>query len=187
MECVARAPICSRKSGFSAGLWRHPTITKREPWQSKILGENVAMFYFLWVQKKVLLHFLPPPPNIFWTWFAQLKIDPSLPTIKLPIIEGRDQLWGKTREAFRHIWNHYRDQADWFFKADDDTYEIPIIFALSKNSLNEISFAGTPFWKICAIFFRLTTHRNPCGLDTNSRPSLNKATLAVAQVTSQLK
>lgn len=127
------------------------------------------------------------PPQISWTWFAQLKIDPSLPTIKLPIIEGRDQLWGKTREAFRHIWNHYRDQADWFFKADDDTYEIPIIFALSKNSLNEISFAGTPFWKICAIFFRLTTHRNPCGLDTNSRPSLNKATLAVAQVTSQLK
>lgn len=49
--------------------------------------------------------------------------DPSLPSIKLPIIEGRNQLWGKTREAFRYIWNNYRDQADWFFKADDDTYD----------------------------------------------------------------
>ncbi|KAK4014938.1 glycoprotein-N-acetylgalactosamine 3-beta-galactosyltransferase 1 [Daphnia magna] len=56
--------------------------------------------------------------------FMSSEEDPSLPTIKLPIIEGRDQLWGKTREAFRHIWNHYRDQADWFFKADDDTYAI---------------------------------------------------------------
>lgn len=47
--------------------------------------------------------------------------DPDLPSVKLPVHEGRNQLWGKTREAFRYIWNHYRDQADWFFKADDDT------------------------------------------------------------------
>ena len=54
---------------------------------------------------------------------CSLSIDSSLPSIKLPVNEGRNQLWGKTREAFRYIWNHYRDQADWFFKADDDTYE----------------------------------------------------------------
>jgi len=41
--------------------------------------------------------------------------------VKLAVKEGRDNLWGKTREAFRYIWNNYRDQADWFFKADDDT------------------------------------------------------------------
>ncbi|XP_046454474.1 glycoprotein-N-acetylgalactosamine 3-beta-galactosyltransferase 1-like [Daphnia pulex] len=56
--------------------------------------------------------------------FMSSEDDPSLPSIKLPVIEGRNQLWGKTREAFRHIWNNYKDQADWFFKADDDTYAI---------------------------------------------------------------
>lgn len=48
--------------------------------------------------------------------------DASLPAVKLTVQEGRQWLWGKTREAFRHVWNNYRDQVDWFFKADDDTY-----------------------------------------------------------------
>ena len=48
--------------------------------------------------------------------------DVALSTVQLSVLEGRDELWGKTREAFRYVWNHYRDQADWFLKADDDTY-----------------------------------------------------------------
>jgi hypothetical protein len=41
--------------------------------------------------------------------------------VALPVGEGRDHLWGKTREAYRYVWDKYRDQADWFMKADDDT------------------------------------------------------------------
>ena len=47
--------------------------------------------------------------------------DKSLPAIALPIGEGRENLWGKTREAYRYVWENYKDQADWFMKADDDT------------------------------------------------------------------
>ncbi|KAI9554896.1 hypothetical protein GHT06_020174 [Daphnia sinensis] len=50
--------------------------------------------------------------------------DKSLPSVALPVGEGRENLWGKTREAYRHVWENYRDEADWFMKADDDTYVV---------------------------------------------------------------
>jgi glycoprotein-N-acetylgalactosamine 3-beta-galactosyltransferase len=36
--------------------------------------------------------------------------------------EGRDKLWTKSKLAWLHVYEHYRDKADWFIKADDDTY-----------------------------------------------------------------
>ena len=63
----------------------------------------------------------------------------------LDVPEGHDNLWAKTREAFRYVYQHHKvrvtyfrnielikqiimnmmqDEADWFLKADDDTYTI---------------------------------------------------------------
>lgn len=57
--------------------------------------------------------------------FISSQEDPVLPSVKVNLTaDNRNTLWGKTKEAFKYVYKHYRDQADWFVKADDDTYMV---------------------------------------------------------------
>lgn len=56
--------------------------------------------------------------------FMSSANDTELGAIDLQIGDGRQLLWGKTRAAFKYVYQHYADQYHWFFKADDDTYAI---------------------------------------------------------------
>ncbi|XP_067649273.1 glycoprotein-N-acetylgalactosamine 3-beta-galactosyltransferase 1-like [Haliotis asinina] len=56
--------------------------------------------------------------------FFSSETDPYFPTIGLNIPEGRDSLPAKSYAALMYIYKHHYDQADWFLKADDDTYVI---------------------------------------------------------------
>ncbi len=50
--------------------------------------------------------------------------DEELPAIQLDVPEGRDFLWGKTREAFKYSYENYKNKVDWYLKADDDTFVV---------------------------------------------------------------
>jgi glycoprotein-N-acetylgalactosamine 3-beta-galactosyltransferase len=50
-----------------------------------------------------------------------LRTDASVPTVKLAAREDYDYIWGKTKQAWQYVHDHYLQDADWFFKADDDT------------------------------------------------------------------
>ncbi|KAI9553079.1 hypothetical protein GHT06_020970 [Daphnia sinensis] len=74
--------------------------------------------------------------------FMSTEADTKLPAVQLDVEEGRNRLWGKTREAFRYAWDRYQDEVDWFFKADDDTYVVVenLRYFLSAFKTSE------PFW-----------------------------------------
>ncbi|RWS19609.1 glycoprotein-N-acetylgalactosamine 3-beta-galactosyltransferase 1-like protein, partial [Leptotrombidium deliense] len=75
--------------------------------------------------------------------FMSSEEDKSLPTIKLNVKEGRNNLWAKTRAAFAYVYNNHYNDADWFMKADDDTYVIIEnlrYFLMSQNASEPIYF-----------------------------------------------
>lgn len=61
--------------------------------------------------------------------------------------EGRDNLWAKTKEAFKYVFSKHLDQADWFVKADDDTYMVVenLRFFLQDKSPNDPIYFGRRF------------------------------------------
>lgn len=61
--------------------------------------------------------------------------------------EGRENLWLKTRAAWKYVFEHHIDDADWFLKADDDTYVVVenLHSFLSKHNTREPHYFGRHF------------------------------------------
>lgn len=80
--------------------------------------------------------------------FMSSAEDASLPeVVKLDAPEGRKNLWGKTRRAFKYVYENHRDEADWFLKADDDTYVIVenLRYLLQHRSPSDAVYFGCKF------------------------------------------
>ncbi|XP_046874666.1 glycoprotein-N-acetylgalactosamine 3-beta-galactosyltransferase 1 isoform X1 [Hypomesus transpacificus] len=78
------------------------------------------------------------------------SVETDFPTVGLNVSEGREQLYWKTIRAFQYIHQHHFDEADWFLKADDDTYVVMenLRHTLSKYNPEEPVYLGrrfTPF------------------------------------------
>lgn len=131
--------------------------------------ENDTIATNLYKEVRILCWILTTPANhrsraihVKQTWgkrcnkllFMSTKYDASLDSISLNVsADNSNVLWGKTKRAFQYIYEHHRNDADWFLKADDDTYVIlenlryflyaystndPIYFGYKMNRANEL-------------------------------------------------
>ncbi|XP_067825340.1 glycoprotein-N-acetylgalactosamine 3-beta-galactosyltransferase 1-like [Heptranchias perlo] len=79
--------------------------------------------------------------------FMSSESNPDFPTIGLETKEGRKQLYWKTIKAFHYVHKHYINEADWFLKADDDTYVVinNLRLLLSNYNPDEPVYMGRRF------------------------------------------
>lgn len=75
------------------------------------------------------------------------SVETDFPTVGLNVSEGRDQLYWKTIRAFQYIHHHHLDEADWFLKADDDTFVVVenLRHTLSRHNTEEPLYLGRRF------------------------------------------
>lgn len=75
------------------------------------------------------------------------SVETNFPTVGLNVSEGRNNLYWKTIRAFQYIHQHHLDEADWFLKADDDTFVVVenLIYILSKYDPEKPLYLGRRF------------------------------------------
>nr|XP_033794794.1 glycoprotein-N-acetylgalactosamine 3-beta-galactosyltransferase 1-B-like [Geotrypetes seraphini] len=102
-------------------------------------GEDSSIGDELYNKVRILCWIMTGPQNLetrakhvkaTWTRHCNIVLfmssvdDKNFPTINTRTKEGRDQLTCKAISAFNYVYEHHREEADWFLKADDDSYII---------------------------------------------------------------
>ncbi|MBN3296527.1 C1GTB galactosyltransferase, partial [Amia calva] len=79
--------------------------------------------------------------------FMSSTADPSFPAVGLNTSEGRGALYNKTMAAFSLLHDRHLQEADWFLKADDDTYVVMqnLRLLLSRYPPNRPVYLGRRF------------------------------------------
>lgn len=125
-------------------------------------GEDSSMADELYKKVRILCWVMTGPNNlekkarhVKTTWSRHCNIvvfmssvdDPDFPTVGLGTKEGRDQLYWKTIRAFHYAYEHHSHEADWFLKADDDTYVIVdnLRWVLANHTPEEPIYFGRRF------------------------------------------
>ncbi|XP_078545064.1 glycoprotein-N-acetylgalactosamine 3-beta-galactosyltransferase 1-B-like [Lissotriton helveticus] len=141
--------VINKSAGFNLGNLHHS-------------GEDSQISDELYSKVRILCWIMTGPNNLetkakhlkaTWTRHCNIVLfmssvtDDKFPTIGLDTKEGRDQLYWKTIKAFQYAHDNHLNEADWFLKADDDTYVIVdnLRFLLANYSPDQPIYLGKRF------------------------------------------
>jgi len=79
--------------------------------------------------------------------FISSVTDKEFPAVGLDVPEGRKNLWLKTRAAWRYIYDNHFNDADWFMKADDDSFVVVenLRYYLARYNTTDPNYFGRHF------------------------------------------
>ncbi|XP_017006870.3 glycoprotein-N-acetylgalactosamine 3-beta-galactosyltransferase 1 [Drosophila takahashii] len=139
----------------------------RNPFSHDHPNDNTTVAEQLKKEVRVLCWVMTNPTNhkkkarhVKRTWGKRCNIllfmssaeDDELPTVKLNVGEGRENLWAKVKEAFKYVYKHHYNDADFFYKGDDDTYAVIenmryMLYPYSPETPVHFGFKFKPFVK----------------------------------------
>nr|XP_020470159.1 glycoprotein-N-acetylgalactosamine 3-beta-galactosyltransferase 1-B-like [Monopterus albus] len=145
-------PTSWRKEGAALINLLHPHHADEDSWVADVLYQKVRVL--CWVMTGPY-NLQSRAHHVRATWSRHCNVvvfmssveDPDFPTVGLGTKEGRDQLYWKTIRAFHYVYEHYVNEADWFLKADDDTYVVVdnLRWILSNHTPKEPIYFGKRF------------------------------------------
>ena len=82
------------------------------------------------------------------TLYMSSATNTTFPTIGLDVPVGRSHIALKSRAAWTYVYTHYLDNADYFLKADPDTFLIVpnLKLYLANRDPNQAEFFGHNLW-----------------------------------------
>ncbi|XP_029012950.1 glycoprotein-N-acetylgalactosamine 3-beta-galactosyltransferase 1-A [Betta splendens] len=162
-------PVLSEAQERASSVWEKPAASWRREGAALInllhphhTDEDSRVADVLYQKVRVLCWVMTGPYNlesrarhVRSTWsrhcnavvFMSSVDDADFPTVGLGTKEGRDQLYWKTIRAFHYVYEHHAREADWFLKADDDTFVVVdnLRWVLSNHTPDEAIYFGKRF------------------------------------------
>merc|ERR1719495_789525 len=108
----------------------HPLI-QQEKQMTSSPNQSKSVKILIWVMTGPQNHYTKAI-HVKNTWgrhcdkliFMSSQEDKELGAVALNISEGRQKLLGKTKQGFKYVYENHLEDADWFMKADDDTFVV---------------------------------------------------------------
>ncbi|XP_007566176.1 glycoprotein-N-acetylgalactosamine 3-beta-galactosyltransferase 1-B [Poecilia formosa] len=161
-EGYAKLGVQQQQLDEDQGIWKKERSALFNLDHPHHTGEDSHMADELYNKVRILCWVMTGPKNletkarhVKYTWSRHCNIvvfmssvdDPDFPTVGLGTKEGRDQLYWKTIRAFHYAYEHHANEADWFLKADDDTYVIVdnLRWILANHTPDEPIYFGRRF------------------------------------------